>query len=147
MAGKIQKQNNDRLLGWICIALGSLPLAIAVGLVKPDPGAVHAPLWVTGICGLVFVFAGVLVMTGAENKLKHVFAGFMLLSFSLASGRVTFYGPVEDFSGGIPFLPDTINVKIARWVFAGGSALCLLLFFYAISQILNPTTESEQTPE
>lgn len=132
------------MLGWLCIAMGLFPVAIAVGVINPDPASVHAPLWVIGVCGLVFVAAGAAILVGPGNKLVHLFAALILLSFALISGWVAFFGPANGFSGGIPFLPHATNVKIARWVFGGGSALCLLLFFYAISQMFNPKLQSEQ---
>lgn len=141
------ERNKDRLAGCLCVGVGLLPIALATGLIEPQPGTVHAPMWVIGVCGGVFVLAGLVILSGPGKKMNHVFAGLILLSFAAIAGWVALFGLADGFSGGIPFLPQALNVTIARWVFGAGSIICIWIFIYIISQLRSPKTQKDTTGE
>ena len=50
------------LWGWFCIALGLYAVAIATELLPTDTLALHAPMWVVLLCGLVFLLGGAMML-------------------------------------------------------------------------------------
>ena len=47
---------------------------------------------------------------------------------------ITFHASSEGFSGGIPFLPNDMNVSLARVMFGLGALLCCSGFLYALKR-------------
>lgn len=54
-------QKPPALFGLIFMVAGSFPILLALNVIKPQPGSVHAPLWVIGAAGLAFFTAGLTI--------------------------------------------------------------------------------------
>ncbi len=117
---------------WFCIALGAYPLLIAFGVVSVQDSLVHAPMWVIGLCGVVFVCAGCAMLFATQARLHNLFGGLICLAFAAVGFWVAVFSPHEGFSGGIPFLSYDNNVTLARWLFGFGSVLTLAMFGHAM---------------
>ena len=119
-------------LALIMMVAGMLPLSVAVGILEPQEGTVHAPMWVLGLCGLVFVTGGFILVLGQNSGLKDLLAAVICFGFGSVGLWVALYGSSEGFSGGIPLIPDEINLKIARWVFGIFSVISYTISAYAV---------------
>lgn len=47
---------------FFCVGAGLFILAISAGIIHVDPSTVHAPYWIVGACGIVFVFGGLILL-------------------------------------------------------------------------------------
>lgn len=121
---------------WFCLALGVLPMLIAFGVVSVQESQVHTPMWVLGLCGVVFVCAGCAMLLSERSRFNALLGGLICLCFAAVGVWVAVFSPADGFSGGIPLLSDEANVTLARWVFGCGAVLCLVLFGYAVVRIL-----------
>lgn len=124
--------NRNTLLALIVVSAGLLPLAVSLGVIKAQEGTVHAPMWVLGLCGLVFVIAGFMLLLGQRSRFNDLLAALICSCFGAVGLWVSLEGASENFSGGIPFVPSFTNVIIARWMFGSGAVICFLIALYAV---------------
>ena len=129
----IKLDRSDIALGLIAIACGGFALLVASG-VLPMQTAYDTPMWVVGLVGVMFVTAGVMIFLRNHSHALDLLAAFVLASFTLIAGWVTFFASAEGFSGGIPFLPRDMNVSLARIMFGLGAILCFAGFLYALKR-------------
>ena len=135
MTSRRPNKGSNRTLAWVCIALGLIPLFISFEFIKVSEAAVHAPMWVIALCGIVFVLCGCMILLAQHTRLNNLFACIVLLSFAAIGIWVLLFSPSEGFAGGIFFLSNEANIKIARWVFGCGAVFVLILFAYAVRQL------------
>ena len=90
------------LMGLAFVAAGAYPFAIGIGLVRPPPGSVHAPLWVVALAGGCFVLVGALLLVPDRDvRLKGLIGGVLVTAMALIFDWVA-VGPGErHFSGGL----------------------------------------------
>lgn len=124
------------VVGWICILFGIYPLAIASGFLNVDSESVHAPMWIVGLCGLVFIIAGCMILFRQYGRLVDMLAAFVCLSFAVVGIWVSLFSPSDGFSGGIPFVSKELNHFLARGMFGLGAIISLLICTYAIKRAL-----------
>ncbi len=117
----------------VVIACGGYAL-LAASSVIPVQTANGTPLWVLGLVGVIFVIAGIMIFLRNYSRALDLFAAIMLASFTLISGWITFHASSEGFSGGVPFLPNDMNVSLARVMFGIGTLLCFGIFLYALKR-------------
>ena len=129
----IKLDNKDVALALVAIACGGYALLAASG-VLPVQTANNTPVWVVGLVGVMFVIAGVMIFLRNYSRALDLFAAIILASFTLIAGWITFHASSEGFSGGIPFLPDDMNVSFARVMFGLGALLCFGGFLYALKR-------------
>jgi hypothetical protein len=134
----IKLDRKDIALAFVAIAFGVLALLAASG-VLPMQTANDTPMWVVGLIGVMFVIAGVMIFLRNHSRALDFFAAIVLASFTLIFGWITFFASPEGFSGGIPFLPNDINVSFARIMFGLGALMCFGGFLYAVKRFLRPT--------
>ncbi len=120
------------IFGWIFFLVGLPFIGISFGIVPIDESTVHAPMWVIGLCGLVFSLAGIMILLGEKSPINNFLGGLLVLSFALIGGWIALFGDSAQFSGGTPLLSDSINVTIARILFGSGSLMCFAIFAYAM---------------
>jgi hypothetical protein len=118
--------------------MGVVNCLIAVDVIPYDPAKIHAPWWAIFLAGMVFVMGGLTILFQGNKAAGAILGGVIVASFAVIGMWVAVAGPSGQFSGGVPFLSHTSNVRIARWVFAGGAVLCLLLLFAGIKQLAGP---------
>jgi len=127
--------------GWFCIILGLYPIAIATELWPVDATAVHVPIWVVFLCGVVFLMGGAMILIDRDSKFNAVCAAILLMGMGAVGAWVTVLGPPAGFSGGMPFLPGEYNVIFARWVFGCGALVSFMISAYAIRALLKPRAQ------
>ncbi len=117
----------------VAIACGGYAL-LAASSVIPVQLENDTPIWVLGLVGVIFVIAGIMIFLRNYSRALDLFAAIMLASFTLISGWITFHASSEGFSGGIPFLPNDMNVSLSRVMFGIGTLLCFGIFLYALKR-------------
>lgn len=111
-------------------------MAIACDLVPYDPANVHAPMWVVFLCGFAFVLSGLTILLGHHPKVNQLLAAILLISMGSIGAWIAVFAPPDGFLGGIPFLPDVLNVSLARWGFGGGALVLYVWAAYTIRRII-----------
>ena len=117
----------------VVIACGGYAL-LAASSVIPVQTENDTPLWVVGLVGVILVIAGIMIFLRNYSRALDLFAAIMLAAFTLISGWITFHASSEGFSGGVPFLPNDMNVSLARVMFGIGTLLCFGIFLYALKR-------------
>lgn len=129
-------RNGHRVIGTVCLAAGLLITAVALGLISVPPEDVHAPMWVLGLCGSVFVLGGIMAMAGPKARVTALGAALMCLCFGVVGGWVAIAAPPGSIAGGIPLLSQETNDTIGRFLFGGGALMCLAIAALALRQFL-----------
>lgn len=117
--------------GWLCIALGLYPIAIAFDWLPVDPDNVHAPPWVLALCGLVFISGGCLILLRDRGHFQHLFAAIIAGAFALVGMWAALLSSDDGFSGGLLFLSHDANVTLGRWIFGLGALISLAICAWA----------------
>ena len=141
-------QTERWIIGAVFTLLGLFVCALGAGLIKLDPSALHAPLWVLFAVGLTFAMAGIMVVLDAiaperrapDSQPQSLWLGaarYILLlvivgSFALVGTWVAF-GPGErNFTSDIALpgleISGTANDRIGRLVFGAGAILTWIFF-------------------
>ncbi|MGR9074139.1 MAG: hypothetical protein ACU833_13845 [Gammaproteobacteria bacterium] len=136
MEVKRELLRNKTAWGWLCIALGLYPMALAEGLIPLAVAEVHAPMWVVFLCGAVFAVGGAMIVFRSDSGINDALAALLLIGMGAVAAWVAFFGPPEGFSGGIPFLPVRYNISIARGLFGFGAFLAFFLAVIALRRFL-----------
>jgi hypothetical protein len=123
-------------LGWECVLIGLYPISLAFGFIKIEDSAVHAPMWIIALSGIVFLIGGCMILLSQHKRLMDLLAALICLIFAAIGMWVSFYAPPEGFSGGIPFFPSQANIMIGRWIFGGGAVVSFLIFVYALRRAM-----------
>ena len=124
-------KRSRRVAGLLCVAIGLLPISIALGWIPVAESSLHAPMWVLALSGVVFVIAGGMIFLADESRTKDFLAGVLCLLFAILGAWVALLGRAEGFSGGLPFLSGAANTALGRWVFGIGALLSLAISAYA----------------
>lgn len=83
---------------------------------------------------MMFVVAGVMIFLRNYSRALDLLAAIILASFTSIGGWIAFHASPEGFSGGIPFLPNDMNISLARVMFGLGALLCFGGFLYALKR-------------
>lgn len=62
----------------VCALVGGGIVALAAGIIPADESAFHAPHWVVGACGFVFMIAGFLVVVPKTMPRPAAFSGLVI---------------------------------------------------------------------
>jgi hypothetical protein len=88
----------------ICFATGAGIAALAAGIIPADAAKFHAPHWVVGACGSVFMLAACLILIPATLPRLQNFLGAVLLSlFAAIPGWIAFGPGPRVFGGSLSF--------------------------------------------
>ena len=118
------------VFGLFFVAIGVFVLCVATDVIRADPGTIHAPRWVLGLCGAAFAGAGLSVIGARWPVVRFASLSVVLLGLGGVAAWASIGAPAEGWSGGIPFVSDTVNVGIARGLAGFGALLCLGLLVY-----------------
>jgi hypothetical protein len=88
----------------ICLTMGAGIVALAAGVIPADEAKFHAPHWVVGACGFVFLLAGIMIMIPPTMLRMQYFLGAVLLSlFAAIPGWIAFGPGPRVFGGSVSF--------------------------------------------
>jgi hypothetical protein len=122
---------NRVLPGILLIVAGIAVSLVALDVIQVDPNTVHAPDWILGLLGLLFIGGGLMTVVNPQSSLASWSAGTVVIAITVVFAWVSLYGPAEQFSGDLPFLSRETNVTIARIVFGCVALLGLAITFAA----------------
>jgi hypothetical protein len=117
--------------GLICIALGLLPISIALDWLPVAEASLHAPPWVVALSGAVFLIGGCMILLTNHTWANDLLAALLCLPFGIIAAWAALFGASDAFSGGLPFLSHEANVVLGRWVFGVGAIICFVISAYA----------------
>ena len=127
--------DRNRIAGWLCIAGGLYPLALALGFWGGVESA-SAPAWILMACGLTFVTAGSMLLLDPASIYRDLGAAIIAGCFAAIGVWVSVFSPDEGFSGGLPFVSNETNLVLARVVFGIGSLISAAIAVYAMRRWL-----------
>ncbi len=111
------------LLGAVMLCAGAAMAGVGAKVIPVDPSTVHAPYWVIVLCGLVFIAGGMAAVIGEKHPLNSVLAAIIALGLATSFAWVTVYGDSAHMSGGVWFLPKSVNDILGRILFGLGSIM------------------------
>ncbi len=129
-----QNKKPPKVFSWIFMGTGIGIILISLEVILVDEAAVNAPLWIIGICGVIFFLAGLLIFLGEESKYNNLLAGLLVAGMGAIGSWVALFGTDSGFSGGVPFLSAEFNISLARLLFGFGGLICFLIAGYALKQ-------------
>ncbi|WP_428235386.1 hypothetical protein [Gracilimonas sp.] len=129
-----QNKKPPRAFSWVFMGTGVGIVLISFEVILVDDSSVNAPLWVIGICGLIFFLTGVLIYLGEKSRYNNLLAAIMVAAMGTVGSWVALFGADSGFSGGIPLLSADFNLSLARLLFGFGGFLCFLIAGYALKQ-------------
>lgn len=132
-----------KAFAWVFMGTGIGIILISFEVILVDDSAVNAPLWVIGICGLVFFLAGVMIFLGEKSQYNNLLAAILIAAMGTIGSWVAFFGTGDGFSGGIPFLSADSNLSLARLMFGFGGLVCFLIAGYALKQQFTKKEKSD----
>ncbi|MDX8404049.1 MAG: hypothetical protein R8K54_06540 [Mariprofundaceae bacterium] len=121
------------------VSMGLMIVAMSVDVIHVDPSDIHAPRWVVAVCGMMFVFAGLIIpasqsYSGGEPSLWVRFVGLLIIGcFALVFSWIAF-GPGErEFSTSINgFIVEGSGEVFGRAVFGFFAVLVDLWLVWGI---------------
>ena len=136
-ASPSDNEKTHPILGWLCIGIGTAILLVAIGVLPVDPDSVHAPYPIVGLCGIVLVFGGSMILMGDRSRYNSLAAAGMLVCFALVGGWAALIASPESIEGGLPFLPQGINAFLGKIIFGSGAVLSAALSVHALKSFWN----------
>lgn len=136
----------------VFICSGLFIVLVASGIIPTDPASMHAPRWVVGLVGGMFLAAGLFLLLrfipwpgGERSIIPHLLKTALLLLTMSAFSAVflwTGFGPGErNFQGGFSIGPLSIfgldSKEITGRIMFGGFGVfaALLTLYYLVTQI------------
>ena len=125
---------SNLIVALLCMVLGGFLVLVACGLIENDPTKRHAPDLVIALSGSVFIIAGIMILVGLQSRVNDLLAAVLCMTFGIIGAWVAIYGASEGFSGGLPFISDEANTRLARGVFGLGSLSCFAISGWAFKR-------------
>lgn len=119
-------QNKSILWGVFCLGFSVYLMLVALGIVEAGETET-APSWILALCAFAVGACGVALCTEPDSRVRLAAVGVLLLGMGGIGAWASLFSDAKDISGGIPFVPDEVNVAIARFLFGFGSVCCLCL--------------------
>jgi hypothetical protein len=116
--------------------MGAMILLAAFGIGPMSNSAIHAPRWVVGIAGIIFLGCGVMVIDTFQ-KFATWMAGIVTIGMTVICGWIALFGEDEYFSGGPSIFSDDIEVLIARILFGAVAVLGTAITINALRKIFD----------
>lgn len=143
----MEKEAEQRKLlvrpGWPVTGAGLAVIALALGLLPVKVSYLNVPQWILGMAGAVIVIAGLKMLLGEESRVNNLLAALLLTAMGVVGSWIGLFGSDEGFSGGMPFLPDAVNISLARGLFGIGALICFLLAAYAFKMQFEQKSNGE----
>lgn len=124
------------LTGAFFSIMGVMVLLAAFGLGPMSNSAMHAPRWVVGLAGMLFLGCGAMLVE-TSHQLATWMAGLVTIGMTAICGWIALFGEDEYFSGGLSIFSDHVEVLIARVIFGFVAVLGTAITINAIRKIFN----------
>ena len=124
-------------------ALGLAIVLVGLGAIAVPPESFHAPRWVLALCGAICALSGLALLAQPDSGMRTALGGIIAAALGVGAGWVALFGESESFAGGVPFLPDGVNVGGARGLFGLGAAVGAALFVYGVRQLVRARADPE----
>lgn len=134
--------NKRVVYGLLFLGTGFAFILVSFGIIQLDESTIHSPMWVIGLCGVVFSIAGLMVFLGEKSRFSNLLAAILTLSFGSIGAWVALFAESSGFSGGLPFISNGTNAILARMMFGAGSLICFAIAVYAIKLQLKQKDKS-----
>ncbi len=108
---------SPKTAGWILLVIGVLIMLLAADVIPQDSMPPNVPSPVLFVVGLVLASAALGVLVGLGTPVSQVLIGLSMFLMAFSFSWVAVAGDTEQMSGGIPFLPDWLNVYLGRIAF------------------------------
>ncbi|MFH1845670.1 MAG: hypothetical protein ABIF77_20995 [bacterium] len=118
------KARDRRTAAIVLTLLGVAIILLSAGVIPLEPDSLNVPLWILTVIGVLLLSAGLSAFLPSNSASANAFIAVTLALFALVLTWVSLWGDSRAFSGGIPLLPGSVNVVLARVVF-GSLALVL----------------------
>lgn len=122
-------------IGIFFAVMGLAILSAAFGFGPMSDSAMHAPRWVIGASGLIFLSSAFILVEKAHT-LSSLLAGIVTVGMTLVCGWIAIFGEDEYFSGGLSLFSDRVEVLIARVLFGLVAGLGAAITINAIRKTL-----------
>ncbi len=106
-------------------------MAMAAGILPIEPDPSDAPPFVIGIAGFAFFAAGGAMMVEGNSAARSFWAMLIVASMAGISLWIAFFGDEDKISGGIPFLPQSINAMLGKILFGFGALVTAFMVILA----------------
>ena len=116
--------------------MGVIIILAVFGLGPMSDSDTHAPRWLIGIAGILFLSCGVMVIE-AFHKLASLTAGLATIGMTVICGWIAIFGEDEHFSGGPSIFSDPTEVLIARVLFGSVALLGAAITINALRKIID----------
>lgn len=83
---------NTRITVFGVVLIGLWLFAVALGFIPVPPGTLHAPRWVLGAIGVLFVLGGLLAATSSGGRVATALAASLLTLLGMLGGWVAAFG-------------------------------------------------------
>ena len=123
-----------RWFSLLFLGMGLFILGIGLGIVPTEEGSVHAPPWVISLCGAVFFLAGLSLLAGEKAHINSLIGALIGGGLGAVGLWVAFQGSAEHMSGGIPFVPRSVNIGLGRVMFGFGGLIGVLILLLGLRQ-------------
>lgn len=121
-------------IAFLCLALGVVMCAAALGVLPADYVVFEVPRDVGGVAGGLLVVVG-LALLARDHRGSEVIAAILLLAFSFITGWLTFYGSESIIEGGIPFIPTSVGDSVSHLLFGLGVVACGTMAFLGLRRL------------
>lgn len=124
---------SNATVGYLCLAIGTAIALVAGDVIPTDPSQFFAPRWILALVGLSVIACGGSLIAPKDSIQQLCCVGLILLSFTIMGGWVAVFSPDESISGGLPFIPKSVNIFLARCLFGLGPLVCLGMLWRLVS--------------
>jgi hypothetical protein len=115
--------------------MGVIILLAAFGLGPMSDSAMHAPRWIVGIAGMLFLGCGVMLIE-TFHRLASLMAGLATVGMTVICGWIALFGEDQYFSGGPSMFAEHTEVLIARVIFGLVTALGAAITINALRKLI-----------
>jgi hypothetical protein len=118
----------------------------ASGIVPADETDLHSPNAILFLCGIVFLAGGIAIVFSSRRRVKMSMVVIILVSILIIGMWITFFGDVDHFSGGIPFVSRETNTMLARIVFGLGALIVFGMLPMALRDLFRALIRQKNNP-
>ncbi|UCG49278.1 MAG: hypothetical protein JSU94_05735 [Phycisphaerales bacterium] len=131
----MRKEGSRILGGVIALIVGLFVILVATGVIGSDEAAFRAPRWVIGLCGALFVVAGLVGVTARYRMLRRILVVVLLAALFVVAAWACVFTKAESWTVGLPFLSRRANGLIAKTLAGFGAVVLLWMLITAVRRL------------